>query len=181
MRIILKIWRRIQVVKGRLYAHILKSTLASCGDNFNPSPQLTLGGSQNIKIGNNFRSIGHNYLFADQGHITIGNNVFLNTNVQISASLGRIEIGNDVLIAPNVAILAVNHGLSRLDLIREQPNTPGTIILEDDVWIGANAVILRDVRLGKGCVVAAGAVVTKDIEPYAIVGGVPAQKIGERP
>ena len=79
-----------------------------------------------------------------------------------------------MLIAPNVALLAVGHGLSRESLISRQPNIFGTIIIEDDVWIGANAVILKNVRLGKGCVVAAGAFVTKDTQPYSIVGGVPA-------
>ena len=180
MNILFKIWMRSKSILRRLYGAVLRFAFFKCGKNFSPSFPLIIGGRQNITIGDNFRSIGNNYLFADEGSITIGDNVFLNTNVQISASLGRIEIGNDVLIAPNVALLAVNHGLSRDVAIRNQENVSGTIIVEDDVWIGANAVILKDVKLSKGCVVAAGAVVTKDTEPYSIVAGVPARKIGVR-
>jgi len=163
-----------------MYGLMLKSGLSRCGDNFCPSFPLTIEGAENITIGKNFRSLGYDCLFATDGKIEIGDNVFLNTNVHISASLGKIQIGNDVLIAPNVAILAVGHGLVHETLISKQPNVFGTIVIEDDVWIGSNAVILKDVRLGKGCVVAAGAVVTKDTEPYSIVGGVPARKIGKR-
>jgi galactoside O-acetyltransferase len=61
-----------------------------------------------------------------------------------------------------------------------QKHSGGQIVIEDDVWIGSNAVILRNVRLGHGCVVAAGAVVTKDVDPFSVVGGVPARKISER-
>lgn len=84
------------------------------------------------------------------------------------------------MIGPNVVIRAADHGLSKDILIRKQQHIGGIIIIEDDVWIGSNAVILKDVKLGKGCVIAAGAVVTKDVEPYTIVGGVPAKKIAER-
>ena len=178
--LISKIWRRGKSVLRRMYGLVLKSRLSSCGDNFSPSFPLTIEGPENITIGKNFRSIGYDCLFATAGKIEIGDNVFLNTNVHISASLGKIQIGNNVLIAPNVAILAVGHGLARESLISKQPNVFGNIVIEDDVWIGSNAVILKDVRLGKGCVVAAGAVVTKDTETYSIVGGVPARKIGER-
>ena len=58
--------------------------------------------------------------------------------------------------------------------------TTGEIIVEDDVWIGANTVILKNVFIGKGAIVAAGAVVTSNIEEYSIVAGVPARKIGQR-
>lgn len=98
----------------------------------------------------------------------------------IGSSGGRIHIGDNVLIGQNVVLRAADHGLSRATLISEQPHVGGVIEMEDDVWIGANAVILRNVRLGKGSVVAAGAVVVKDAEPYSIVGGVPAKKISER-
>ncbi len=63
---------------------------------------------------------------------------------------------------------------------RDQSHERGIIFVEDDVWIAANVVITRNVRLGKGCVVAAGSVVTKDVAPFQIVGGVPAVLIGTR-
>ena len=58
--------------------------------------------------------------------------------------------------------------------------TKGEIIIEDNVWISSNCVILPNCKIGEGSIVAAGAVVTKDIEPYSIVGGIPAKKIGNR-
>ncbi len=61
-----------------------------------------------------------------------------------------------------------------------QGHVPGTVVIEEDVWIGANCVITPDVRIGRGAVVGAGAVVTRDVAPFAIVGGVPAREIGRR-
>jgi galactoside O-acetyltransferase len=135
---------------------------------------------ENIAIGSNFRSMGNLYMYGNEWGILIGDNVSLNTNVMIGASGGRIVIGNNVLIAPNVAIRSANHGIRATLLIREQPHTSGVINIEDDVWIGSNAVITSNVTLAKGTVVGAGAVVTKSTEPYSIVGGVPARKISQR-
>ncbi len=61
-----------------------------------------------------------------------------------------------------------------------QGHQPGTVIIEDDVWIGANCVITPDVRIGRGAVIGAGAVVTRNVAPYTIAGGVPAREIGRR-
>ena len=133
-----------------------------------------------MKIGDNFIGMGHNYLFANDGYLEIGNNLGINVNVQIGAGQGRVVIGDNVMIGPNVVLRAADHGLSKNSLMCKQPYLRGEIIIEDDVWIGANAVILRNVRLGRGCVVSAGAVVTKNVLPYTIVGGVPARKISER-
>lgn len=112
----------------------------------------------------------------------IGNWVSVNTNVQIGAAdSGEIIIGNDVLIGPNVVIRASNHVYDRVDIpIREQGHSGGKIVIEDDVWIAANAVVLPDVVIGKVAVVAAGAVVTSDVPPYQIVGGVPSKIIANR-
>ena len=159
---------------------MLKYSLAACGKSFFPAIPLTILGGENIKIGDNFRSMGHSYLYGNDGEIIIGHNLSLNTNVQIGSSGGKIHIGDNVLIGPNVVLRAADHGLALTNLINKQPYVGGVITIEDDVWIGANAVILKNVRLGKGSVIAAGAVVTKDTEPYTIVGGVPAKKISER-
>jgi galactoside O-acetyltransferase len=116
------------------------------------------------------------------GLIKVGNRVNVNTNVRIDAAeKGEIIIGNDVLIGPNVVIRASNHVYDRLDIpIREQGHSGGRIVIEDDVWIGANAVITPNVTIGKGAVVAAGAVVVHNVDPYDIVGGVPAKTIANR-
>jgi galactoside O-acetyltransferase len=125
--------------------------------------------------------MGHLYLYAnDGGLLEIGDACSVNSNVQLGAASGRIKIGNEVMIGPNVVIRAANHGTQRALPMMRQPWESGEIIIEDDVWIGANAVITGKVTLARGTVVAAGAVVTHSTEAYSIVGGVPARKIGER-
>jgi len=140
-------------------------------------------GPQNIAIGNNFSCWRHCTLAACvDGKIEIGDNVGLNANVYINAcSGGKIVLGNKVLIGPNVVIRSSDHIISDVDKpIQGQGHKSGTIIIEDDVWIGANVTIVGDVRINKGAVVGAGAVVTKDVESYTIVGGIPARFIKKR-
>ncbi len=124
--------------------------------------------------------MGTDYLYAEGGEIVIGDNCSLNTNVQIGSVGGRITIGNDILIGSNCVIRDSDHGTARHSPMARQEHTAGEIVIEDDVWIGANAVITSGVVLAKGTIVGAGAVVTKSTSPYSIVGGVPAKKIGER-
>ena len=180
MRLISAVLNSCLSITRRVYGLVLRLSLAHCGRNFVPGFPLTILGGESISIGDNFRSMGHDYLYGNDGKIVIGNNVSLNTNVQIGSSGGRVQIGDNVLIGPNVVIRAADHGILRTELIRTQLHIGGDILVEDDVWIGANAVILKNVRLGKGCVVAAGAVVAADVEPYVVVGGIPAKRISVR-
>jgi len=175
-----KMLGKIVVLIRYIYVAMIKVSLANCGNKFLPVYPLKITGGKNISVGDNFRSMGNNYLYGDDGNIVIGNNLSLNTNIQIGSSGGKINIGNNVLIGPNVVIRAANHGVSRGNLIQEQTHEGGEIIIEDGVWISANAVILKNVRLGKGYVIAAGAVVIEDVKPYMIVGGVPVKVISER-
>lgn len=117
--------------------------------------------------------------FLKDNCIEIGDNVFIGRNCDFNCSK-RITIGNNCLIASNTIIVDVNHGIEKDYQIYQQPITADEIIIEEDVWIGAGAIILKGVRIGKGSVVAAGAVVIKSILPYEIWGGVPARKIGIR-
>ena len=113
-------------------------------------------------------------------NISIGDNVYFNRNVFITAR-DPVTIGNDVLIGPNVVINTGNHTFSDRDVpIVKQGHTSERITIGDDVWIAANAIILKGVTVGKGAVIAAGAVVNKDVAPYTLVGGVPAKKIKDR-
>ena len=84
------------------------------------------------------------------------------------------------MLGQNVVIRSSNHGMQRDARMRSQPHVYGEIIIEDDVWIGANSVITPNTTIAKGTIVAAGTVVTKSTEPYSIVAGTPATKIGER-
>jgi acetyltransferase-like isoleucine patch superfamily enzyme len=90
--------------------------------------------------------------------------------------IGPLRIGNDVIIAQNVVFSGLNHGYEDLSLpIRNQKCSAAEIVVEDEVWIGANAVITAGVRIGKHAVVAGGSVVTKDVPAYSVVGGNPAR------
>ncbi|WP_140368074.1 acyltransferase, partial [Vibrio parahaemolyticus] len=91
-------------------------------------------------------------------------------------------IGNNVMIAPNVAILSSTHSYERLDIpMVDQEDVFGLPpVIEDDVWIGRNVVIKHGITIGKGAIVGACSLVTKDVPSYAIVGGVPAKVIKYR-
>jgi acetyltransferase-like isoleucine patch superfamily enzyme len=89
---------------------------------------------------------------------------------------GGITLGNQVMIAANTMIVANSHRIERTDIpIQDQGYSAKGIQIEDDVWIGANTTILDGVKISRGAVVGAGATVTKDVPPYSIVVGVPAQ------
>ncbi len=112
--------------------------------------------------------------FADYGkNIILGKNVFINSGCCFQDQ-GGIEIGNNVLIGQQVVIATINH-----DLIPEKRANMFAypVKIKDDVWIGAHATILGGVTIGNGAVVAAGAVVTKDVPENTVVGGVPAKPI----
>lgn len=94
---------------------------------------------------------------------------------------GSLHIGNYVMMAPDVIILTQQHRHDRLDIpMCYQGKIDKKVTIEDDVWIGMRAIIMPGVTIGKGAIIGAGAVVTKNVEPYSIVGGVPAQTIKKR-
>lgn len=117
------------------------------------------------------------------GDIVIGEHCYLNPGCVLYSGNG-ITLGNYVLLAPGVMLLPTNHAYARRDIpIRHQGFLPskGGITIEDDVWIGANSVVLDGAHIGRGAVIAAGSVVRGEIPAYEIWGGVPAAKLGERP
>lgn len=107
--------------------------------------------------------------------LSMGNHVHINSDCIIQA-LAPIVIGNNVTISFRTSIIAGSHDIDSPDFKGDHH----PICIEDYVFIGANSTILNNVIIGKGAVVCAGAVVTKNVAPYTIVGGVPAKKIGER-
>lgn len=116
---------------------------------------------------------------AGQG-LKVGNNSSIGPYGYIGCS-GYIEIGDNVMISPRVSIYSENHNFSETDIpMLEQGVTRSFVKIEDDCWIAANAVILAGVTVGKGSIVAAGAVVTKDVPPFSIVAGNPARVIKSR-
>lgn len=112
--------------------------------------------------------------------IEIGDNVIINHNTTISGQ-ASLKIGNYVMIGPNCNILTSLHGFETITHpIMYQKLTYGSVTIGDDVWLGANVVVLPGVTLEKGAIVGANAVVTKNVKAYAIVGGVPAKLIRYR-
>ncbi len=114
--------------------------------------------------------------------IIIGDNVYFNSNVMINADQeGHIEIGDNCIIGPNVVFRTSDHVfLSKEIPIIKQGHKPGTIIVKDNVWIGANVILIGSVTIGRGAIIGAGSVVTEDVDDFAVVVGVPAKKIRTR-
>lgn len=112
--------------------------------------------------------------------LTIGDNSAVGAYSFLGAQ-GGISIGKNVIMGPRVNFHAENHVYTSVDLpIRLQGEERKGIVVEDDCWIGAGSILLDGVRIGTGCVIAAGSVVTKSIPPFSVAGGVPARIIKSR-
>lgn len=140
----------------RLRAFCARHMLTSCGENVNVERHARFGRG-----------------------VTLGDH----SGIGINASIGeQTHIGSDVMMGPDCVIYTRNHRFDRLDIpMREQGYGPvEPVEIGDDCWIGGRVTILPGVHVGNGAVIAAGAVVTKDVPPYAVVGGVPAKIIYNR-
>ncbi len=115
----------------------------------------------------------------DEARIVRGSNVFVGCGSQFDIS-DSLSIGDGILIAPGCFITDHNHLHGRHDTVAAQGCVVSRVSIGDDVWLGIRAVIPPGVTIGSGAVVAAGAVVTRDVAPMAIVAGVPARLIGQR-
>lgn len=143
---------------------------------------VTILGFKNISLGSNVIFNKNCYVYShDGGILIIGNNFSMNNNSQLGASFGKIIIGDDCAIAPNCVLRASNHTFDSTDIpFNKQGHTYGEIIIRNDVWISSNCVITANTSIGKSSIIGAGSVVTKDVEPYSIMGGVPAKIIRKR-
>ena len=112
----------------------------------------------------------------DGVRIRIGNGNYFNRNLMLDAC-GSIEIGDHNMFGPDVYITDSNHTMRDGSAPGELPMLRGKVVIGNRCWIGAKAVILKDVTLGDGCVVAAGAVVTQSVAPGQTVAGVPARPV----
>ncbi|MEI6140519.1 MAG: acyltransferase [Mariniphaga sp.] len=109
------------------------------------------------------------------GDVIIGDRCRIGMN---NVLIGPVTIGNDTILAQNIVMSGLNHGYEDITLPpHDQKVTKSKIIIEDEVWIGANVVVVAGVTIGKHCVVAAGSIVTKSIPPYSVVVGNPAKVI----
>lgn len=114
------------------------------------------------------------------GPVVLGPRVSLNARVSLDGGAGGIRIGEGTRIATGATLYAFDHGLAPDRPVREQPVTSQGITLGADVWIGANAGVTDGVTVGDHAVVGMGAVVTRDVPAWAVVGGVPARVLGDR-
>lgn len=114
-----------------------------------------------------------------ENKISIDQGTYLNRYTMLDAHL-EIKIGRNCMIGPHCYITDANHGRVAGVLVKEQKMEALPVVIEDDVWLGAGVIVLPGVRLGRGCVIGAGAVVTHDVPAGAIYAGVPATPIGTR-
>ena len=138
--------------------------------------KVTIGHKCQIQDGVDFR-LG--LPFDEKNNIKIGDRTFLGRCCEINCG-SQITIGNDCLIASNTTIVDAAHAILPPHLLTNSQTFSKPIIIEDDVWIGTHCVVIGGVTVGKGSIVAAGAVVTKTIPPYEIWGGIPAKFIKKR-
>ncbi|MDQ6913126.1 MAG: acyltransferase [Verrucomicrobiota bacterium] len=149
-------------------------------------PKVHVTWPHQVSLGKNCR-LEHDIYFKFDGiyapgpSIMIGDRVFVGFGCEFNVRQ-RVEIGADCLIGSGCKFIDHDHGSARRDLPMNQQldGAEGAIVLESDVWLGANVVVLKNVRIGAGAIVAAGAVARENIPAYEIWGGVPARKIGLR-
>lgn len=124
-------------------------------------------------------NIEHGAYFGNGFEITLGDNSGIGLNARLS---GPINIGQNVMMGPEVMIYTSNHCSARTDIpmIEQGETDKAPVTIEDDVWIGARAILLPGVTVGRGAIIAAGSIVTKDVSPYTVVGGNPARVIKVR-
>ena len=159
LKIISSIYFIYKGIKNRILRIILRPSFAKCG--------------KNVK----FDVDSSKFTF---GSIIMGNDIYIGPNANFSASDTYLKIGNKVLFGPNVTIMCGNHntevvGKYMFDVNYKNENDDLPVIIEDDVWVGANAIILKGVTISQGSIIAAGSIVTKSTKPYSINLGIPAK------
>lgn len=132
-----------------------------------------------IVIGDNVKIDDFCLLVAQKGTLAIGVNTYVGQGSHLCA-IEKVTIGCDCLIAACCVIRDMKHGMAVGSPMASQPQSAVPVILGDDVWLGAHAVVTSGVTLGKGSVVGANSVVTKDVAENTIVGGVPAGLLKKR-
>lgn len=140
-----------------------------------------------------FKRHGKRIIFSPYDYFTydtieLGDDVAIGFGASFIATETTITIGNKVMFGPNVTIRGGDHNTSAIgkfgkymiDVHEKRPEEDLPVVIEDDVWVGANVTILKGVKVSRGSIIAAGAVVNKNVLPYSIVGGVPAKLIKMR-
>ena len=169
------------VAQGRIRASLLRARGAALKDKVTIGKNCRFDKPWCVNMGRRTRLEDNVFMkiVNDQATCSIGDRVFIGTGVELNVQT-KLVIGSNVLIAPGVFIIDHNHQIDANIRINQQACSADSVTIKDDVWIGANAVILPGVTIHQGAVVGAGAIVTKDVESMTIVAGNPATMIGER-
>lgn len=190
INIIYKIKKHIsEIIASYIYSFFFAKCFSKCGKGFKTEFGFTVVGAEHISIGENclfhkqtelyaFHKI-HEQSFSPQ--IIIGNNCDFGRNNKITA-VNKITIGDGLLTGGYVLFTDNNHGDLSQEQLEMEPNrrpitSKGGILIGKNVWIGEKATILGNVKIGDGAIIAANAVVTKDIPAYCIAAGIPAKVI----
>ena len=201
MRNLLRIPR---LAGNRLRSELLGLRLAHLGDGAVVEKGVSFHYAERIRIGAYARVAGNAVLRANTDHpdgVSVGRRTSILESVLINANRGSVVVGDDswlgpfcllygngdirigdgVLVAGHTSINTVSHHAERVDIpISEQGTEIAPVVIHDDVWIGLNAVILQGVTIGRGAIIGAGAVVTRDIPAWSVVCGVPAKVVRSR-
>lgn len=176
---ILFVERVIESIGSKWRRNVFVKKCKECGENlavYGKVYQI----NTNVYIGNNVRIYPGVQFFGD-GEIRIGNNVSIGNNTMLYATKNAgIYVGNDTIIAAQGYIVDTNHGIEKGELIRKQRCNSEAIVIGSDVWIGANATVLKGVHIENGAVIGAKALVNKNIAENAIAVGIPSKIIGVR-
>ena len=139
-----------------------------------PLAVITIGSEGRLSLGEKNTLYPHVSIRIDKGWMRTGNEVSFGPSVSIYEPRAGLEIGNSCMIAGGVTICGVSHGAERIDIpMREQVATAGKIVLEDDVWLGMRVIVMPGVTIGRGSIIGAGSIVTRDIPAYAVAWGSP--------
>lgn len=157
---LIKFFKIYEFICDKIESFFYKKSMASCGKNVRLKPKSSI--------------------YYGVENLTIGNDVSIPRFAHIFCTDARLTIGNKVIFGPSPTIVTGNHPIDVLgkfifDSLEKFPENDKEVIIEDDVWVGANVTILMGVRIGRGSVIAAGSVVNKSCPPYSIVGGIPSK------
>lgn len=162
VRIIERLSHSIEYLKDSILSPIFKKAMKTCGKNVSIKPSSSVYfGLENLSIGNNVSIPRYSHIFCTKARLVIGNNIIFGPAPTIVTGNHRIDVIGKYIIASH----------------DKASNNDKEVLLEDDLWIGANVTILMGVKIGRGSIVAAGAVVNQSCQPYSIIGGVPAKFI----
>jgi len=164
-QIIIKLHQIWLGIPERFLSYFYKKSLGHCGSNVRLRPYSSI--IKGVK------------------NIYIGNDVSIPKNSTIFCTIAPLVIGNKVTFGPSPTIITGDHRIDEIgkfiiDSHNKEKENDQPVIIEDDVWVGANVTILKGVTIGRGTVIAACSLVIKDVPPYSIIGGVPAKVLKYR-